>query len=104
MVFFQVVLLSAVSAFGLIGNISAILVFSTMKRQLKFHRLMMMLSGFDLIYVVLSFMLFALPKVSLCSLAMLALEGLLSYLYGAFPFLLNVVSSFGIFSLASRPF
>ena len=61
---FEVILLSGISLFGLIGNISAIVLFTTMKRQLKFHRLMMMLSAFDLIYVALSFMLFALPKVS----------------------------------------
>eukprot|EP00093_Oithona_nana_P008765 08765.XXX_270950_269375_1 [CDS] Oithona nana genome sequencing. len=59
---FEVILLSGISLFGLIGNISAIVLFTTMKRQLKFHRLMMMLSAFDLIYVALSFMLFALPK------------------------------------------
>ena len=61
---FEVVFLSIISIFGLLGNIGAILLFATMKRQLKFHRLMMMLSAFDLIYVVLSFILFALPKVS----------------------------------------
>ena len=61
---FEVILLSGISLFGLIGNISAIVLFTTMKRQLKFHRLMMMLSAFDLIYVALSFMLFALPKVT----------------------------------------
>ena len=61
---FEVILLSVISLFGLIGNISAIVLFTTMKRQLKFHRLMMMLSAFDLIYVALSFILFALPRVS----------------------------------------
>ena len=61
---FEVILLSVISLFGLLGNISAIILFTTMKRQLKFHRLMMMLSAFDLIYVALSFTLFALPRVS----------------------------------------
>ena len=61
---FEVILLSVISFFGLLGNIGAILLFATMKRQLKFHRLMMMLSAFDLIYVALSFMLFAMPRVS----------------------------------------
>lgn len=61
---FEVILLSGISLFGLVGNFGAIFLFSTMKRQLKFHRLMMMLSAFDLIYVALSFMLFALPRVS----------------------------------------
>ncbi len=60
---FEVILLSVISFFGLLGNIGAIVLFATMKRQLKFHRLMMMLSAFDLIYVALSFMLFALPRV-----------------------------------------
>ena len=58
------ILLSVISFFGLIGNIGAIVLFATMKRQLKFHRLMLMLSAFDLFYVILSFMLFALPRVS----------------------------------------
>ena len=62
---FKVLLLSVISFFGLIGNIGAIVLFATMKRQLKFHRLMLMLSAFDLFYVILSFMLFALPRVSL---------------------------------------
>ena len=62
---FEVILLSVISLFGFIGNISAIILFTTMKRQLKFHRLMMMLSAFDLIYVALSFVLFALPRVSI---------------------------------------
>ena len=61
---FEVIFLSVISVFGLLGNIGAIVLFTTMKKQLKFHRLMMMLSAFDLIYVALSFMLFALPKVS----------------------------------------
>ena len=61
---FEVILLSVISFLGLLGNVGAIVLFATMKRQLKFHRLMMLLSGFDLIYVVLSFMLFALPRVS----------------------------------------
>jgi hypothetical protein len=60
---FEVILLSVASLFGLVGNIGAIVLFTTMKRQLKFHRLMMMLSAFDLIYVALSFTLFALPTV-----------------------------------------
>lgn len=61
---FEVILLSVISFFGFLGNVGAIVLFTTMKRQLKFHRLMMMLSAFDLIYVALSFMLFALPRVS----------------------------------------
>lgn len=59
---FEVVLLSAASVFGLIGNVAALVLFSTLKKQLKFHRLMMMLSTFDAFYVVLSFLLFALPQ------------------------------------------
>ena len=62
---FEGILSSVISVFGFLGNIGAIVLFTTMKRQLKFHRLMMMLSAFDLIYVTLSFMLFPLPIVSI---------------------------------------
>ena len=62
---FEGILSSVISVFGFLGNIGAIVLFATMKRQLKFHRLMMMLSAFDLIYVTLSFMLFPLPIVSI---------------------------------------
>ena len=62
---FEGILSSVISVFGFLGNIGAIVLFTKMKRQLKFHRLMMMLSAFDLIYVTLSFMLFALPIVSI---------------------------------------
>ena len=62
---FEGILSSVISVFGFLGNIGAIVLFTKMKRQLKFHRLMMMLSAFDLIYVTLSFMLFPLPIVSI---------------------------------------
>ena len=50
---FEVVLLSAAGAFGLVGNVAAVALFSRQGIQLKFHRLMMMLAIFDLIYIAL---------------------------------------------------
>ena len=50
---FEVVLLSVVGAFGLVGNVSAVALFSRQGIQLKFHRLMMMLATFDFIYIML---------------------------------------------------
>ena len=61
---FEVVLLLAVGILGLVGNISAIVLFSRLKNQLKFHQLMMTLSAFDTLYVVVSILLFALPQLS----------------------------------------
>ena len=50
---FEVVLMSAVGAFGLVGNVAAVALFSRQGIQLKFHRLMMMLATFDFIYIML---------------------------------------------------
>ena len=61
---FEVVLLLAVGILGLIGNISAIVLFARLENQLKFHRLMMTLSAFDTLYVIVSILLFALPQLS----------------------------------------
>ena len=63
---FEVVLLSIVGVLGILGNSAAIALFSRHQTvQLKFHRLMMMLSSFDLAYIVLSIVLFAVPQVGL---------------------------------------
>ena len=50
---FEVVLLSGAGALGLVGNVAAVALFSRQGIQLKFHRLMMMLAFFDLIYIIL---------------------------------------------------
>ena len=50
---FEVVLLSAAGAFGLVGNVAAVALFSRQGIQLKFHRLMMMLAIYDLVYIIL---------------------------------------------------
>ena len=50
---FEVVLLSVAGAFGLVGNVAAVALFSRQGIQLKFHRLMMMLATFDLVYIIL---------------------------------------------------
>ena len=61
---FQVVFLTVIGVFGLIGNISIIMMFSKNKKQLTFHRLMMMLSICDTFVILLSFLIFALPQLS----------------------------------------
>ena len=50
---FEVVLLSVAGVFGLVGNVAAVALFSRQGIQLKFHRLMMMLATFDLVYIIL---------------------------------------------------
>ena len=62
---FEVVLLIIVGVLGIIGNCSAIVLFARLKLQLKFHRLMMMLASFDLVYVLLSLILFTVPQVNI---------------------------------------
>ncbi len=52
---FEVVLLSVVGVFGIVGNVAAVVLFSKQGIQLKFHRLMMMLAVFDLIYILLRY-------------------------------------------------
>ena len=61
---FEVVLLTIVGIAGMVGNTAAIILFSRLRNQLKFHRLMMMLSTFDGLYILLSIVLFALPVIS----------------------------------------
>ena len=62
---FEVVLMLVVSFIGIIGNLALIIMFAKMKkRQLKFHWLMIVLSGFDTAYILLSVVLFAIPGIS----------------------------------------
>ena len=53
-----------VGAIGIIGNTIAVFVFSTMKQQLKFHRLMIMLFLFDNLFILLSFIILSFPHMS----------------------------------------
>ena len=61
---FQVVLLTVIGVFGCIGNASIVIRFAKIKKQLTFHRLMMMLSVSDTFVIILSFFIFALPDLS----------------------------------------
>ena len=62
---FEVVLMLVVSFIGIIGNLALIIMFAKMKKkQLKFHWLMIVLSGFDTAYILLSVVLFAIPGIS----------------------------------------
>jgi hypothetical protein len=58
---FEVVLLSLVGGFGIVGNVGAVFLFSKQGVLLKFHRLMMMLATFDLMYILLRFVLSSNP-------------------------------------------
>lgn len=58
---FHVVLLTLIGAFGCFGNASIVIMFARVKKQLTFHRLMIMLSICDTFLIVLSFLVFALP-------------------------------------------
>ena len=63
---FEVVLMLVVGLLGIAGNVAAVILFSRRQRgaQAKFHRLMMMLSLYDLAYIVLSLLLFTIPQAS----------------------------------------
>ena len=62
---FEVVLILVVGTIGVCGNCTLIIMFLKLKKkQLKFHRLMILLSCFDTIYILLSVVLFAVPGIS----------------------------------------
>ena len=61
----EVVLMIIVGVFGLIGNTMSIIMFSRLKKkQLKFHRLMILLSIFDTAYILLNILVFVVPGIS----------------------------------------
>ena len=60
----EFIALLIVGTIGIIGNTLAILMFGTLKNQLKFHRLMIMISIFDMSYILLNFIIFAFPHAS----------------------------------------
>ena len=61
----EVVLMIIVGVFGLIGNTMSIIMFSRLKKkQLKFHRLMILLGIFDTAYILLNIMVFVVPGIS----------------------------------------
>ena len=60
----EVVLLTVIGVFGITGNTAAIVVFSRMKTQMIFHRIMIMLSTFDNILVLLNIVIFVYPRFS----------------------------------------
>ena len=61
----EVVLMIIVGVFGLIGNTLSIIMFSRLKKkQLKFHRLMILLALFDTAYILLNILVFVVPGIS----------------------------------------
>ena len=48
-------------ALGCVGNLMCIITFSQKMAQKSFHHLMLCLAIFDLLYILMSIMLFALP-------------------------------------------
>ena len=62
---FEVVLILIVGTIGVFGNCALTIMFLKLKKkQLKFHRIMILLSCFDTIYILLSVVLFAIPGIS----------------------------------------
>ena len=62
--FFQVYLLTIVGCVGLIGNVALIYMFARIQNQLKFHRLMLMMSVYDTCLIILGYLVFALPTLN----------------------------------------
>ena len=61
----EVVLMVIVGIFGVVGNILSVVMFSALKKkQLKFHRLMILLATFDTAYIMLNILLFVVPGLS----------------------------------------
>ena len=60
----EVVLLLVVGVFGIIGNLSSIIIFARIRNQLKFHRLMVTLAVYDTFCILLSIIIFTFPLVS----------------------------------------
>jgi hypothetical protein len=64
-IFFEVVLILFVGTIGIIGNCLLTIMFHKLKsKQLKFHRLMILLSCFDTIYILLNVVVFTIPALS----------------------------------------
>ena len=61
---FEVVFLLIVGTFGIIGNLSSIIIFARIRNQLKFHRLMVMLAVYDTFCIVLSIVIFTFPLIN----------------------------------------
>ena len=61
---FEVVLLGIIGLFGLFGNTAAVVMFARMRKQLNFHRIMIMLAIFDSILVFINMLTFVTPHVS----------------------------------------
>ena len=62
---FEVVLITVVGTIGVFGNCVLTMMFYKLKgKQVKFHRLMILLTSFDTSYILLSVMLFTIPGIS----------------------------------------
>ena len=62
---FEVVLITVVGTIGVFGNCALTMMFYKLKgKQVKFHRLMILLTSFDTSYILLSVMLFTIPGIS----------------------------------------
>ena len=63
--FIEFIISVIAGAAGVVGNISAMVVFSPRRHQQQrnFHALMMGLASFDLLYILVSIFVFALPQV-----------------------------------------
>ncbi len=58
------VLLLVIGMVGIVGNVTAIIVFAREKLQKNFHALMLSLAAFDLAYILASILLFSIPQFS----------------------------------------
>ena len=61
----EVALMLIIGLLGILGNLITITMFSRLgKKQLKFHRLMILLASFDTAYILLNILLFVVPGMS----------------------------------------
>ena len=58
------VFLLIIGTFGIIGNVSAIVVFTRQNLQKSFYALMLSLAAFDLVYIITSILCYGIPPLS----------------------------------------
>ena len=60
---FEVVLIMIVGSFGLLGNCLLLGIFAKLEQKTNFHRLMITMEIYDIIYIILCILIFVVPEI-----------------------------------------